>query len=57
MNNPNLNSLKTLYLELEPSDRLSFLSWLWQIDKHKMDYASMPDTLQRFYNPKEIRPK
>ena len=50
-----LEVVKHLYSYLSEGNKLLFLLWLHETDKHKMEYASMPDTLRRIYDEKLIK--
>ena len=46
-----MEKLKSLYLQLETVDRISFLRWVHFIDEHKYDYATMGVSQMKFYDP------
>ncbi len=45
-----LQSIQAQYQSLDEGEKLLFLKYLWEQDKFKLEYTSMPSSLQKFYN-------
>ena len=52
-----LNKAKQWYGMLDTLDKITFLEHVYKIDRWKLDFASMPDSLRKFYDPKAEREK
>ena len=50
-----LESIKTDYQDLGEGEKILFLQWVSTTDKYKYEYATMPDSLRKFYDPKAAR--
>lgn len=51
-----LEILKNELEKLTPTDRIEVLAWLYANYRHQYDYATMSDSLRRFYDSKSVRP-
>ncbi len=51
-----LEVVKHLYSYLSESNKLFFLEWIYENNRHKWDFATMPDSLRNFYDANKVRP-
>lgn len=55
--NVELESIKKQYDTLDTATKILFLEWIHVTDNHKYDFATMPESLRRFYDATIKRPQ